>query len=218
MQLYGIFFLLALFCNRTLQQDTGRNDGELDYNLREDSLQTREDGRNDGEPDFQEPNGSTSMELQRRQGFSCTGSPSMDWSCCSSSAPCSVGRGDCDNDGHCAGGLVCGFNNCRHGINGQNYWHEIADCCVASTCHGIPSTDWSCCTQSNPCSIGEGDCDTDRDCACDLVCGTNNCRPGKTGSNWSIAADCCTAPKTNLAPKPPIEPEIKAPAHPVKPQ
>jgi len=224
MQLYGVLFLLALFCSRTLQQDTGRNDGEPDYNLQEDSLQTRDVGRNDGEPDFQEPNGNTSMELQKRQGSSCTGYPSTNWGCCSSSEPCSVGQGDCDNDGDCAGALVCGFDNCREGINGINYWHKNADCCVATTCKGIPSTDWDCCTECEPCERGEGDCDTDSDCACGLVCGTNNCRPGITGSSWSTIADCCIDPPvstsgpTNPAFRPPIGPEIEAPAHPVKPQ
>ena len=34
-------------------------------------------------------------------------------SCCDSKpGGCSVGEGDCDNDSHCAGDLVCGKDNC----------------------------------------------------------------------------------------------------------
>ena len=40
--------------------------------------------------------------------------------------------------------------------------------------------------------MGEGDCDTDSDCAGSLTCGNDNCRAtGITGSNWDRRADCC---------------------------
>ena len=32
--------------------------------------------------------------------------------------------GDCDSDAECAGGLVCGLNNCGKGF------HKLADCCI----------------------------------------------------------------------------------------
>ena len=36
-------------------------------------------------------------------------------------------------------------------------------------------SDWSFCTPSNLCSVGEGDCDEDADCVAGLSCGTDNC-------------------------------------------
>ena len=64
---------------------------------------------------------------------------------------------------------------------------------VAPTCNGVPSTGWSCCSSSSPCSQGGGDCDNDNQCGSGLVCGQNNCRSdfSSTGSNWSSGADCC---------------------------
>ena len=35
-------------------------------------------------------------------------------SCCTTEKPCAEGGGDCDNDNHCAPGLVCGNNNCKY--------------------------------------------------------------------------------------------------------
>ena len=62
------------------------------------------------------------------------------------------------------------------------------DCCVAAVvtdCNPV-NNDWGCCTSSNPCGLGEGDCDNDDQCAGDLVCGTDNCAAGA----WYM--DCCT--------------------------
>ena len=62
-------------------------------------------------------------------------------------------------------------------------------------CDGVPSTDWSCCSSTNRCSVGGGDCDNDSECASGLQCGNNNCKNdySSSGSNWAIAADCCTS-------------------------
>ena len=46
------------------------------------------------------------------------------WACCTTLQPCEYGEGDCDNDGECAGSLVCGTNNCG-GI-----FDSGADCCI----------------------------------------------------------------------------------------
>jgi len=46
-----------------------------------------------------------------------------------------------------------------------------------------------CCSNSQPCGLGEGDCDNDSDCEGDLVCGQNNCGPPH--SLVSSEADCC---------------------------
>ena len=60
-------------------------------------------------------------------------------------------------------------------------------------CNGIPNTDWSCCSDTNYCNLGEGDYDFDLDCAGSLTCGNNNCKNdfSLSGSNWASSADCC---------------------------
>ena len=61
------------------------------------------------------------------------------------------------------------------------------------TCNGVPNVDWSCCSSSNPCDIGGGDCDRDSDCTGNLTCGYDNCQTNfaTPGSNWGRYADCC---------------------------
>lgn len=61
------------------------------------------------------------------------------------------------------------------------------------SCDGVPTTGWSCCTTTNPCNVGGGDCDYDGECADGLSCGTNNCLQDFSipGSGWSGSADCC---------------------------
>ena len=63
----------------------------------------------------------------------CNGIPSTEWSCCSSSSPCNVGGGDCDNDSECAGNLKCGTNNCQNDFP-SGTWSSVADCCVGKHC------------------------------------------------------------------------------------
>ena len=41
--------------------------------------------------------------------------------CCSFASQCNLGGGDCDEDSHCAGPLVCGDDNCA--------WGDGDDCC-----------------------------------------------------------------------------------------
>ena len=68
-------------------------------------------------------------------------------------------------------------------------------------CNGYPQTEWDCCNPTAKCGIGEGDCDTDDDCAGDLICGSdrdnsNNCKLSfaNPASFWSDKTDCCTEP------------------------
>merc|ERR1712110_803879 len=111
------------------------------------------------------------------------------WSCCSSSNQCGVGEGDCDNDSHCLGNLKCG-----HGI-GDNCDTSLGfplgfDCCYDPNkvgCHD-GSGGWSCCSSSNQCGVGEGDCDKDSDCSGSLKCGTNNC---DASLGFRSGYDCC---------------------------
>ena len=53
----------------------------------------------------------------------CTGGDN----CCTSSKPCGVNEGDCDNDDDCMAGLKCGFNNCP--IKLGLAWDSTDDCC-----------------------------------------------------------------------------------------
>merc|ERR1711915_1048286 len=57
-----------------------------------------------------------------------------------------------------------------------------------TVCNGGSSA-WTCCTSSNRCAVGGGDCDRDTDCQPGLKCGTNNCRSFHPGAQ--PAADCC---------------------------
>ena len=53
--------------------------------------------------------------------------------------------------------------------------------------------DNSCCTSETPCGFGDGDCDSDDQCAGDMVCGDNNCP--KNGFEWNGGDDCCVKRK-----------------------
>ena len=58
--------------------------------------------------------------------ISCTGgSRSQIEHCCDSKNPCDINQGDCDNDNHCRGDLVCGKNNCM-----SSFIWRFADCCM----------------------------------------------------------------------------------------
>ena len=50
----------------------------------------------------------------------------------------------------------------------------------------------SCCSSSNQCLEGEGDCDDSNDCIGNLQCGHNNCDK-RLGFNSH--SDCCYGPK-----------------------
>ena len=45
----------------------------------------------------------------------------------------------------------------------------------------------SCCTSTNQCNIGEGDCDKDSHCLPGLKCGKDNC----IGDGFDKTDDCC---------------------------
>ena len=105
------------------------------------------------------------------------------WSCCSDTTPCGVGEGDCDRDSHCAGDLKCGKDNCPAG-------HGNMDCCTATPPMRCDPKDnnWSCCSDTTPCGIGEGDCDKDSHCAGDLKCGQDNYPAGHPMMDTCVAA------------------------------
>jgi len=167
-------------------------------------------------------------------GQRCSGRNYQGRRCCTPETPCDEGEGDCDgpgdgggHDGHdgCKGDLQCGSNNCRKfGL----YFHEKDDCCEKpSTISSVPDSyvpgtplepkegqrcrgrnyepGRRCCTPSEPCDEGEGDCDGPDDggqhdghdgCKGSLVCGTNNCK--KFGAYYHEKDDCCEKPSASL--------------------
>ena len=56
-------------------------------------------------------------------GCDWTGTLDENWLCCSSSQPCGVSEGDCDNDDECLGHLLCATYNCFTPFS------LYADCC-----------------------------------------------------------------------------------------
>ena len=64
---------------------------------------------------------------------------------------------------------------------------------IPERCNGKPTTDFDCCTSTNPCNVGEGDCDSDFECAVGLRCEYDNCLRDfpYAASNWKHDADCC---------------------------
>ena len=52
------------------------------------------------------------------------------------------------------------------------------------------SYDSECCSASNPCGVGQGDCGNDDECFGNLECGNNNCGDLFPSPN----ADCCVEP------------------------
>jgi hypothetical protein len=97
--------------------------------------------------------------------------------------PCGVGEGDCDSDYECGGSLVCGTNNGAAVGLPSNY-----EVCKLPPRPGCPTFDLdnlstSFCSSTCPCSLGEGDCDTDADCQADHVCAQN------VGADFGMPAD-----------------------------
>ena len=56
-------------------------------------------------------------------------------------------------------------------------------------CAGLAPHQATCCTATQPCGEGGGDCDQDVDCGAGLVCGTDNCRQFNKQAHKDY--DCC---------------------------
>lgn len=117
-----------------------------------------------------------------------------DYNCCSTSNRCGLGGGDCDGDNECETGLVCSVNNC---VGFSNKWQDKEfDCCTfpadrleEKKCTSAQNGS-GCCSSSNMCGLGGGDCDGDSECMPGLVCGKNNCVA--FDPKWNKNFDCCT--------------------------
>ena len=109
--------------------------------------------------------------------------PAGDWDYCVDYGPCEAGEGDCDEDSECGVGLACVANvGASYGFGGQ------VDVCEAAP--SLPVGDWDYCVDQGPCGAGEGDCDSDRECASGLQCVAN------VGASYGFGAtvDVCEAP------------------------
>ena len=117
------------------------------------------------------------------------GSHSQIQECCSTSNQCGEGQGDCDKDSECLGNLVCGTDNCDASKFPDS---DRTDCCRKGNglCEfGSHPEIQECCSTSNQCSEGQGDCDKDSECLGNLVCGRDNCDESKFPDNDKT--DCC---------------------------
>ena len=85
---------------------------------------------------------------------------------CTIKNPCGVNQGDCDSHAECLGGLVCGLNNCPESLG----YNPEVDCCYDA----VIGDDDFCTTDTNPCGVGEGDCDSNNECQTNLICDTAN--------------------------------------------
>lgn len=95
----------------------------------------------------------------------CSTSETSVWDACSSDCPCPDETGDCDSDADCAPGL-----RCYHDIGDYyGYGDSEIDICLAS-CPAVPVGGWDFCTSECPCDDGEGDCDSDSECAPGMQC------------------------------------------------
>ena len=139
----------------------------------------------------------------------CPAANSGDKDFCNSTS-CVSGEGDCDSDAQCAGALVCGSNNgpkfnlpakwdvCvpAHCLDGVNSGDETGTDCGGS-CGTCPATgnngDAEYCSNGALCSAGEGDCDSDAECAGALVCGNNNGAKFGLPTRWDVCVPAhCT--------------------------
>jgi len=114
----------------------------------------------------------------------CTLEPG-DYDFCLVCGPCSQGEGDCDSDSECNAGLVCeNDNGLEHGLD------PFVDVCVdAQSSCPVDKGHYDYCALCGPCEEGEGDCDSDTDCAGDLICLDDV----GTAFNWWWNVDVCVS-------------------------
>lgn len=86
---------------------------------------------------------------------------------CSPECPCEFGQGDCDRDSDCAAGGTCAKN-----VGAAFGFAPDVDVCV-DACDPILNGTFDYCSSSCLCEAGQGDCDSDSDCAPGHVCAEN---------------------------------------------
>ena len=75
-------------------------------------------------------------------------------------------------------------------------WSCFKFICNIAACVGGDS----CCSETNRCDVGEGDCDKDSHCLDGLKCGSDNCPSSRTfgSTEWDYGDDCCYKPGMKL--------------------
>jgi len=122
---------------------------------------------------------------------------------CTSKRPCGKCQGDCDADSQCAGNLKCGKRSgyalipgcLEGGKKDYDYCYDPDDGMLPLQNLGKTG-----CTEKNPCSQCQGDCDSDSDCEIGLKCFKRDgktkvpgCAPGGSGDKSNY--DFCYDPK-----------------------
>ena len=74
---------------------------------------------------------------------------------------------------------------CKWFIDSLTNRHLTVSQTGSETC-GTAVSGWSCCTSTNPCTLGDGDCDYNYECSSGFICGANNCGP-----LFPSGFDCC---------------------------
>ena len=109
--------------------------------------------------------------------------PSLAWCTDAECGPCPAGQGDCDNDSECAPGL-----HCAHDVGANYGLNWTWDVCEGGCPPFVPGPD--ACTNACPCDEGQGDCDSNAQCAPGLVCTQDvGARYG-----WPATRDVCEQP------------------------
>ena len=124
-----------------------------------------------------------------RHGFGATIGVCEDggsWTFCSATRPCPAGLGDCDSNRECESGLTC-----MHNVGAQYGYPSTMDVCAAK------AGEEAYCLTTQPCKVGEGDCDHDAECQSGLTCVED------VGATYTFAADVdvCVA-ATSVTPTP----------------
>lgn len=87
------------------------------------------------------------------------------WEYCTPECPCAHGEGDCDEDIDCLPGL-----RCLHDPGPDFGYGELEVDVCSNDCPTLGVGAWNYCTEKCPCSVGQGDCETDADCEVGLRC------------------------------------------------
>jgi predicted DNA-binding transcriptional regulator len=108
------------------------------------------------------------------------------WSGCKTTAPCAMCEGDCDNDKECTAPLKCFQRNGMQKVPGCTAGNtrktRSVDFCYDATAgtnmglvhHNLVNKGWSGCSNTKPCAMCEGDCDSDKQCTAPLKCFQRN--------------------------------------------
>ena len=101
---------------------------------------------------------------------------------CTSDNPCAIDEGDCDSVDECQTNLFCDIS-----ISCPAYLGFATDmnCCYQPT-----AGDENFCTTADPCSVDEGDCDTNNECQSNLFCDITISCPAYLG--FASNVNCCS--------------------------